>query len=161
MHNPYAILRGQNESFVPENKVYSRDEYYNMTKDQKMRVQELKAESGWTDGNTPPSGFVVDDNGYPNISNQLVSAIQSTTSEVNTISNETPEHAIVPLPPVPNGIRIPPTTMVITEESLIGSSFGRSGSWQPGQDNSSISSVMVNGRSYSGPIFNVSGRRIN
>ena len=27
-----------------------------------MRIQELKSESVWTDGNTPPSGFVVDDN---------------------------------------------------------------------------------------------------
>ena len=25
-HNPYSIVRGQNGSFVPENKVYSRDE---------------------------------------------------------------------------------------------------------------------------------------
>ena len=46
-----------------------------MTKDQKIRVQEIKSESGWTDGNTPPSGFVVDDNGYPITSNQLVYAI--------------------------------------------------------------------------------------
>ena len=68
-------MRGQNRSFVPEIKVYSRYEYYNMTKDQKMRVQELEAESGWTDGNTPPSVFVVDDNGYPTISNQLLSAM--------------------------------------------------------------------------------------
>ena len=37
-HNPYAILQGNNGSFVPENKVYSRDEYYNMMKDQKIRV---------------------------------------------------------------------------------------------------------------------------
>ena len=80
-----------------------------MTKYQKMRVQELKAESGWTGGNTPPSGFVIDDNGYPTISNQLVSAIRSTISEVNTISNATHQHAIVPLPPVPTGIPIPPT----------------------------------------------------
>ena len=80
-----------------------------------MRVQELKAESGWTDGNTPPSGFVVDDNGYPTISNQLVSAIQSTTSEVNTVSNATHDHAIVPLSQVPTGVRIPPTPMVITD----------------------------------------------
>ena len=138
-HNPYAIVRGQNGSSVTENKVYSRNEYYNMTKDQKMRVQEVKSESGWTDGNTPPSGFVVDDNGYPTISNQLVSAIQSTISEVNTVSNTTHEHAIVPLPPVPTGICIPPTPMVITDESSIGSSFGRSGSRQPRQDNSSIS----------------------
>ena len=26
-HNPYAIVRGQNGSFVPDNKVYSRYEY--------------------------------------------------------------------------------------------------------------------------------------
>ena len=68
-------MQGKNGSFVPENKVYSRNEHYNTTKDQRMSVQELKAESGWTDGNTPPSGFVVDDNGYPTISNKLVSAI--------------------------------------------------------------------------------------
>ena len=66
-HNPYEIVPVQNRSFVPENKVYSTYKYYKMTKDRKMRVQELKAESGWTNGNTPPSGFVVDDNGYPNI----------------------------------------------------------------------------------------------
>ena len=27
MHNPYVVVRGNNGSFVPENKVYSRDEY--------------------------------------------------------------------------------------------------------------------------------------
>ena len=95
-----------------------------MTKDQKIRVQELKAESDWTDGNTPPSAFFVDDNSYPTKSNQLVSAIQSTISELNTVSNATHEHVIVPLPPVPTGILIPPTPMVITDASSIGSSFG-------------------------------------
>ena len=124
-------------------------------------VQELKTESGWTNGNTPPSGFVVDDNGYPTISNQLLSSIRSTISEVNTVSNTTHENSIVPLPPVPTCIRIPPTLMVITDTSSIGSSFVRSGSWQPRQDNSSISPVTFDGRQYSGPIFYSSGRRIN
>ena len=59
-----------------------------MTKDQKMRVQELKSESVWTDGNNPLSGFVVDDKGYPTISNQIVSAIRYTNSEVNTVLTE-------------------------------------------------------------------------
>ena len=126
-----------------------------------MRVQELKDKSGWTDGNTPPLGFVVDDNGYPTISNQLVSAIRSTISEVNTVSNATNKHAIVPLRPVKTGIRIPPTPMIITDASSIGSSFGRSVIRQPRQDKSRISSVMVDGCQYSGPIFDVSGIRIN
>ena len=126
-------MQGQNGIFVPDNKVYGRDEYSNMTKDQKMRVQELKAESGWTDGNTPPSGFVVDDNGYPTISNKLISAIRSTISEVKNISNATYEHTIVPLPPVPNIISISPTLMVITNAYSTGSSFWRSGSRQPRQ----------------------------
>ena len=160
-HNPFVILQGQNGSFVPENKFYSRDEYYNMIKDQKMRIQELKAESGWTNGNTPPSSFVVDDNGYPTISNQLVYSICSTISEVNTVSNATHEHSIVPLQQVPTGIRFPPTPMVITDASSIGSSFGRSGSWQPRQDHSIILSVTVDGPQYSRPIFDASGRRIN
>ena len=126
-----------------------------------MRVQELKAESGWTDGNTHPSDFVVGDNSYPTISNKLVSSIRFIISEVKTVSNATHEHAVVPLPPVPTGIHIPPTPMVITDAYSIGSSFGRSGNWQPRQDNSSISPVTVDGRQYSGPIFNVSGKIIN
>ena len=42
-HNPFVIVRGQNRIFVPDNKFYNRDEYYNLTKDQKIRVQELKS----------------------------------------------------------------------------------------------------------------------
>ena len=129
-----------------------------MTKDQKIKVQELKAENSWTDGNTPPSGFVVDDNGYPTISNQLVSAIRSNISEVQSQSNAS--QAIVPLPPVPTGLP-PHGPMVITDASSMGSSFGRSGSRQPRQENSSISSITVDGRQYSGPIYDVNGRRIN
>ena len=132
-----------------------------MTKDQKMMVQELKTESGWTNGNTPPSGFFVDDNGYPTISNQLLSSIRSTISEVNTVSNTTHENSIVPLPPVPTCIRIPPTLMVITDTSSIVSSFRRGGSRQPRQEKSSIFSVMVDGRQYCGPIFDAISRRIN
>ena len=126
-----------------------------------MRVQELKAESGWTDGNTHPSDFVVGDNGYPTISNQLVSSIRFIISEVKTVSNATHEHAIVPLPPVPTGIHIPPTPMAITDVSSIGSSFGRSGSRKSRQGKSRISSVTVDGLQYSGPLFDASGRRIN
>ena len=128
---------------------------------QKIRIQEIKADSDWTDGNTIPSGFIVDDIGYPTISNQLVSAIQSTISELNTVSNATHEHVIVPLPPVPTGILIPSTPMVITDASSIGSSFGRSGSRQTIQYNSSISSVTVDGFQYSRPIFDASSRIIN
>ena len=117
-------MRGQNGIFVPENKVYSKDEYYNMTTDQKMRVQELKSESGWTNGNNFLSGFVVDDKGYPTISNQLVSAIRSTISEVSTVSNVTHENSIVQFPPVPTGNYITPTSMVITHASSIGSRMG-------------------------------------
>ena len=123
-----------------------------------MRVQELNAESGCTNGNTPLSGFFVDDNGYPTISNQLVSDIRFTISEVNNVSNAIHEHTIVPFPPVPTGIRIPPTPMVIIDAYSIGSSVGRSGSRKPRQDNSSISSVTVDGRQYSGPIFDAIGR---
>ena len=51
--------------------------------------------------------------------------------------------------------------MVITNAYSTGSSFGRSGSWQSRKYNSSISSVTVDGRQYSGTIFDASGRRIN
>ena len=133
--------------------MYQRIKFILEMKYQKIRIQELKADSDWTDGNTIPSGFIVDDIGYPTISNQLVSAIQSTISEVNNVSNSKHEHAIVPVPPLPTGIHIPPKPTLITNASSIGSSFGRSDSRQQRQDKPIISSVTIDCCKYCRPIY--------
>ena len=43
----------------------------------------------------------------------------------------------------------------------LGTSFGRSGRWQPPSSNSTISSVTLNSRSYHGPVFYDKGNKLN
>lgn len=69
--------------------------------------------------------------------------------------------ALVPLPPPPStsaGGPVPP--MVMTNSSTAGQSFGRAGTKVASTDNSTIANVTVNGRSYSGAIFDAQGNHI-
>ena len=76
----------------------------------------------------------------------------------------TPQHnvGIIPLPP-------PPIPAIIKTDALqAGTSFGRQGSRAPpasiitasDQSQSNISMISINGRNYTGPIFDTNGNRL-
>ena len=157
------MARGNNGIFVVEARIYPPNEYRNFTREQRQKITELKVQQGWVDGNTPPHGFVLDSDGRPQPSNQLVAAVRaSMIGEVSTTTMDQQEStAIVPLPPPPStsaGGPVPP--MVMTNPMNAGQSFGRAGSRVVSSNNSTIATVTVNGRSFSGPVFDGQGNRI-
>ena len=67
----------------------------------------------------------------------------------------------VPLPPQPVGTPPPVPAIISTNASQAGSYFGRQGSRAPpSSDQSNISMISINGRSYNGPIFDTNGNRL-
>lgn len=153
LYNPYRV----NTNFRPEARNYPRDEWDNLTNDQKLQIQQLKANEGWVNGYTPPHGFSLNDRGYPVPSHAMVSAVQSIIGNTNTSTNTT----FLPPPPV-GDVPVPP--VINTVASQAGNSFGRSGSRQPStagnNDDSTIGMVSVNGRNIQGPIFDGRGNRL-
>ena len=108
------------------------------------------------DGNTPPAGFTVGENGRAVPSNHLINAIRaSVVNEVSTSNQGETTSAVIPLPPAPSGI--PP--IIMTPAQTAGQSFGRSGSRVAPSD-STLASVTVNVRPHVGPIFDSNGNRI-
>ena len=162
-NNPYSLSRpftgGAN--FVPEAKIYERDEYKKLSADDQHKIVELKAAAGWINGYTPPHGFTLDNNGYATPSTSLVSAVQAHISQTSTSSGAPGTWAVgTPLPPHP-GNNIPPIPPIInTDPHHAGNAFGRRGSRHPPEASSQISAVSINGRSYNGSIFDANGNRI-
>ena len=92
---------------------------------------------------------------------QLVSTIrEATTSTVQR--GQTNEYENVSFPPSPYlvGDSINGTREVV-DSVHVGSTFGRSGKRYPPSNNSTTSSVTVNGKSYQGSIFDERDNRLN
>lgn len=123
-----------------------------MSSQQKRQVSDLKGAAGWINGYTPPAGFVIDTNGYATPSTHVISAVQQM------------QHLPPPPPPGTLPLQPPPVPAIINTNALqAGSSFGRQGSRTPlasDQSQSNISMISINGRSYSGPIFDTNGNRL-
>ena len=83
-YNPHSMARNFRESFRAEAKIYSKDEYNNLTPSQKSQIHELKLKSGWLDGRTPLPGFQINPHtgmAGPNI--RMVSTIGVATSNAS------------------------------------------------------------------------------
>ena len=158
--NPYSLAcpYSSNTSFKLEARNYNREEYQALTKQQQMKIQQLKAEAGWINGYTPPPGFTLDDKGYAIPSSSLVSTLQAHISRATT-----QDSAFVPPPPmVPLGHAPPIPPVINTNPSEAGAAFGRRGTRQPPPSgDSSIGQVSINGRTYNGPVFDSNGNRIS
>ena len=160
-YNPYAMSRSTKYNFQPEAKVYSREEYNNLTATQKGQVLALKKKNGWVDGYTPPPGFQINKmTGEAEATNQLVSTIRAATSSISQQASEYEGNNtnVRSLPPaiVGHGHR----TISDTTSTHAGVSFGRPGRRQSSTNNSTISSVTVNGKTYEGPVYDDRGNRL-
>ena len=92
---------------------------------------------------------------------QLVSTIrEATTSTVQR--GQTNEYENVSFPPSPYlvGDSINGTREAV-DSIHVGITFGRTSKQCPPSNNSTISSIIVNGKSYQGPIFDERGNRLN
>ena len=123
-----------------------------------MKIQQVKAAAGWINGYTPPPGFTLDAKGFATPSTSLVSAVQAHISRTTTGGDATG----APLPPaVPFGTAPPIPPVIETNPGQAGNAFGRRGSRQPtSSDNSTIGQVSINGRSFTGSVFDANGNRI-
>ena len=156
------MVRNTRGNFKPEARIYSRDEYANLTPAQKSQVHELKVKSGWIDGRTPPPGFQVNEStGEIEPTSQLVSTIRAATSNVR-FHDQGYDRSNTSLPPP---IRLVGDSVNGSIESpvqvQVGSTFGRSGRRQPHSNSSTISSVTVNGKPYQGHVFDEKGNRLS
>lgn len=159
-HNPYSLAASYTQGgFAPVAKVYGSDEWYALSQDQKQQVAELKAREGWINGQTPPPGFVLDNNGKATPSTHLISAVQQSIVASQGTS-------FIQLPPPPaNGV--PPIPPIIdTSASRAGASFGRRGTRAAASQNGdaqsvgNISMVSINGQSYTGAVYDSQGNRL-
>ena len=160
--NPRSMTRNFRENFKAEAKIYSKNEYNNLTPTQKSQIHKLKLKTGWLNGRTPPSGFQINPHtGRIEPNTQMVSTIGAATS-----NSSYDNHAI-------NQSRVGfASPWYAIGESMngvsgdggstqLGTSFGRSERCQLSSSNSTISSVVVNGRSYHGPLFDEKGNKLN
>ena len=161
-YNPHSIVKNFRESFRAEAKIYSKEEYNNLTPSQKSQIHELKLKSGWLDGRTPPPGFQINPHtgkAEPNI--RMVSTIGAAAS--NTYYNNrahTQSRVGFSSPPHVIGESIA-TATDDTGTVQLGTSFGRPGKRHTSSSDSTISSVTCNGRTYHGPVFDERGHRLN
>ena len=147
-YNPYAMVRNTRNSFKPEARIYSREEYSNLTPIQRSQVHEFKLKNGWLNGRTPPPGFQINERtGEVEPTSQLVSTIRAAATSI--VHHGQTQHESVSLPPSSylvvdsiNGMR------EVVDSVQVGSTFGRTGKRYPPSNNSSKSSVTVNGKSY-------------
>ena len=154
-YNPYQLARSYDPNFAPEARVYSNEEFRNLSRQQKQQVSDLKAAQGWVDGNSPPSGFILGNDGRPTLSTHLVAAVQAS---IGSVTGST-----AALPPPPRSDQLPIPSIINTNPLTAGQTFVRRGSNQPPADSSaSISSVsIVNGRQYRGQVFDAQGNPLN
>ena len=154
-----------NTPFVPQAKIYPQREYSMLSYHQQQAIGQLKASEGWIDQITPPPGFHIDNNtGFAVPSNAIVNAFR--TASIGAMgsqagSNNTPPPSFISLPPAPSNNS--PVPLSNADTSQAGTSFGRIGSRQNNQDSASvsISAVSINGRPYTGDVFDANGNRLN
>ena len=161
-YNPHSMVRNFRDSFKAEAKIYSKDEYNNLTPSQKSQIHELKLRSGWIDARTPPPGFQINSHtgkAEPNI--RMVSTIGAAASNAS-YSNHAHTQGRVGFSSPPHVIG--ESITAVTDDAStaqLGTSFGRSGKRYTSSSNSTISSVTLNGRSYHGPVFDEKGNELN
>ena len=130
-HSPY------NSTFINsklEARQYPKDEFRNLSPQQKAKIQQLKIDAGWINGYTPPPGFELNSDGYAIPSASIVSAVHAAASlsSPGLISNtETSSAKVSSLPPRQIGmfhLPPPPTDMPpvpnIVDASHAGMAFG-------------------------------------
>ena len=158
-YNPYHFA-STHGPFSAEARIYPSDEWKQLSRDQKQLVQAKKIEAGWSDGNTPPPGFCLDENGRAVPNKSMVAALSASIREVSTSNITTPSTSLVSLPPAPttNAPPIPP--IVTTNAQSAGQTFGRQGSKVRPSDTSTIATVTINGRRHEGPVFDINGNPI-
>ena len=158
-YNPYHFA-STHGPFVAEARIYPSDEWKYLSNDQKQAVQAKKIEAGWSDGNTPPPGFRLDESGraVPNMS--MVAALSASIREVSTSNNTIPSTSLVALPPAPTNYVPPIPPIVTTNAQSAGQTFGRQGTRVRPSDTSTIASVTINGRRHEGPVFDINGNPV-
>ena len=151
-----SFYSGRN-TFYPQAKMYSQQEWQNMSRDQKKMVEQVKINQGWKYGNTPPHGYVID-----NVIGLAVSANHGARSIPNINS-----FAPLPLPPPPpSQVPQPPSTnipnCIQVPQGSAGSMFGRRNNDDAQSRTSTISRVTIDGRVYvNGPVYDANGNLIN
>ena len=124
-YNPYAMARSYAQ-FQAEARIYSNEEWSNLTWEQQQAVIQAKATAGWIDGNTPPPGYVINNTGLAEPNHSTVSLIRSVIGMSQFDQSSAP---LVPLGPPPLQQQqqniVPP--IVHTPASIAGTSFGRRG----------------------------------
>ena len=161
-YNPYQMARSGNSDFGAEARIYQPDEYRNFTREQRQEITDLKVKTGWIDGNTPPPGFVLDNDGRPALSTHLVAAVRaSMVGELRTTNDPNDNVTALVAPPIPpTGMPPPVPPVIMTQPLNAGHTFGRAGSRVRGSGASTIATVTINGRSYTGPVFDAQGNTI-
>ena len=138
-------------------KLFSREEWHNMSREDKQAINTLKNNEGWINNYTPPPGYSLNPQGLP---------IQ------NSVINATSTSNIPPLPPHPSDIQIPhPDTVsqISVNSGQAGGAFGRTparsvaaiSNVERQQQPATISPVSIAGRPYTGAIYDAHGRRLN
>ena len=162
-YQPYSLARNFG-NFTPEARIYTSDEWAQLTHQQRQMVQELKIQEGWTNGQTPPVGCVIDQHGYATASTTLVAAVQRSISAANTsLPPAQPRSVPMPPPPARTIAQVPP--VINTQASQAGASFGRSGTRQgpnhaSSESVSQVSMTSINGQPYPGPVYDANRNRI-
>ena len=138
-------------------KIYNKDEFANLTRDQKTVIAQHKINNGWIDNVTPPNGFIIDQStGLP-----VPIHTQRTINTVGSLTQPPLPPPTVPIRPAGSPPPNVPTSIEVSAGSA-GSAFGRAGGSPPNDDQTSvISRVTINGRAYSGPLYDANGNRIN
>ena len=114
------------------------------------------------DGYTPPPGFQINKvTGEAKPNNQLVSTIRAATRSLIQQNSTYDGNDTNLRSPPPAMIGHSHRTISDTTSTHAGVSFGRSGRRQSSTNNSTISSVTVNGKNYDEPVYDDRGNRLN
>ena len=161
-YNPYTMVKNTRGNFKPEARMCKKKEHSNLTPAQKSQVHELKLKSGWLNGRTPPQGFQInEETGEIEPTSQLVSTIRVAATNMAHYGQTYGQESIG-LPPPPHLVGDSINGAGDNNNSVqVGGTFERTSIRYPPLNNSTISSVTVNGKSYRRPIFDKRGNRLN
>ena len=143
------MAKNRDPNFVAKAKIYDPHVYKLFTKDQKREVMNMKVYDRLIDVNTPSPGFHTDQNGGKLIpSTNLDSAIQAHIHEVRYTSGTNGTH-MIPIPPDPDGNQSPVPSILNTNSSIAGQSFGGARSCtRPKSNDAIVASASINEKAY-------------